>query len=175
MTTEEYEQAQLIQKAYDWRSYYDQRLEELRRAGAFRYTRPTATGMTEGITPASIAGEEGVEMMSGAMTSSDEARLAAAKLDAQRFANSKLQADFNETRPGMFGGDEVAPMGHYRVDTRLSNFDTGGLVLVNEQTGKALMVKSTMLTTTKITLFSDRPLAKHAALAHEVRQTLSAQ
>ena len=38
------------------------------------------------------------------------------------------------------------------------------LPYIVDWTGKALMVKSTMLTTTKITLFSDRPLAKHAAL-----------
>jgi type II secretion system protein D len=38
------------------------------------------------------------------------------------------------------------------------------LPFIVDWTGKALMVKSTMLTTTKITLFSDRPLAKHAAL-----------
>ena len=38
------------------------------------------------------------------------------------------------------------------------------LPYIVDWTGKAVMPKSTMLTTTKITLFSDRPLAKHAAL-----------
>ena len=38
------------------------------------------------------------------------------------------------------------------------------LPYIVDWTGKAVMPKSTMLTTIKITLFSDRPLAKHAAL-----------
>jgi type II secretion system protein D len=38
------------------------------------------------------------------------------------------------------------------------------LPYIVDWTGKAVMPKSTMLTTTKITLFSDRPLAKHDAL-----------
>ena len=122
--------------------------------------RPERNGPTA--QPAAVVQDENAPRRDGPAT-------APATTDTAPASDRAQPAAAGEARPGT--DQQSALSGSRRtVDDEPVPLNFDGVTVsevlpyIVDWTGKALMVKSTMLTTTKITLFSDRPLAKHAAL-----------